>query len=280
MRTKSVVITGASSGIGHACALRLAQLGYRVFAGVRSADAAETLRHRGVTPISLDVRDPESLSSAAATVGEALGGNGLQALVNNAGIVVSGPLEFLEIEELRRQFEVNVLGPVAVTQRFFPFLRKAHGRIVNMGSTGGRLALPFLGPYCASKFALSALTDALRMELRPWGIAVSLVEPANISTPIWEKAIPELSARVHRLPPEARRLYDPYLAAVREFAEGQARTASSVGLVVEAVLHALSAKRPRTRYLVGRGARMQAALGRHFPDRLRDRLILGHVKLL
>ncbi|MGD1157325.1 MAG: SDR family oxidoreductase, partial [Terriglobia bacterium] len=185
----AVVITGASTGIGEACALHLDKLGFRVFAGIRKAADAEALRHRAsarLVPIRLDVSDETEVEQAARNVTEALRGEGLAGLVNNAGIVVAGMLEFLPLDALRRQLEVNVVGQVAVTQAFLPHLRKARGRIVNIGSVSGLIAGPFSGAYAASKFALEALTDALRVELRPWKIHVSIVEPGNIQTPIWK----------------------------------------------------------------------------------------------
>src|SRR5258708_33287478 len=183
---RSVVATGASTGIGEACALRLDRRGFHVFAGVRREVDGGALKQKAsgrLTPILLDVTDASSIKSAAAAVAASLDEEGLSGLVNNAGIAIAGPLEFLPIDELRRQFEVNVIGQIAVTQAFLPLLRKGHGRIVNMGSISGRLAFPLLGPYAASKFALRALTTALRMELRPWGIPVSIIEPSGIATP-------------------------------------------------------------------------------------------------
>ena len=180
---KSVVITGASTGIGAACALHLDQWGWRVFAGVRKQGDAEALRAQGsarLTPVSLDVTDTVSISTAASAVAGAVGAAGLAGLVNNAGIVVPGPIELLPLSDLRRQLEINVVGQVAVTQAFLPLIRAGRGRIVNMGSIAGRMATPFTGAYGASKFALEALTDALRLELQPWGISVSIIEPGAV----------------------------------------------------------------------------------------------------
>jgi NAD(P)-dependent dehydrogenase (short-subunit alcohol dehydrogenase family) len=178
----AVVITGASTGIGRATARYLAERGFRVFAGVRRDQDAEVLRQEGagrVTPLRLDVTDRGSIENAAREAEAALAGEGLQGLVNNAGIGIGAPLEFVELDELRRQLEVNVIGAVAVTQAFLPLLRRCRGRIVNVGSIGGRIAQPMLGPYNASKFALEALSDSLRMELGAWGIHVSLVSRAR-----------------------------------------------------------------------------------------------------
>ncbi len=174
---KTVVVTGASSGIGLACCVRLTKAGWRVFGGVRTDEDAAALRERGLDALQLDVTDARQIAAAADVVGPTLDG-----LVDNAGIAIAAPLELVPLDELRHQLEVNVVGQVAVTQAFLPALRRARGRVVLMGSIGGRSALPFLGPYAASKHALEAIADSLRVELRPWGIAVAIVEPASIAT--------------------------------------------------------------------------------------------------
>src|SRR5215475_8847089 len=188
----AVVITGASTGIGAACARFLADRGFQVFAGVRNRQAGEALttgRTARLTPIYLDVTEERSIQEAAELITRRVGDVGLAGLVNNAGIAIGSPLEVIPIDLLRRQFEVNVFGQIAVTQAFLPLLRKGHGRIVNMGSIAGRATIPLMGPYSASKFALEALTNALRLELQPWGIPVSVIEPGATATPIWEKSI-------------------------------------------------------------------------------------------
>jgi NAD(P)-dependent dehydrogenase (short-subunit alcohol dehydrogenase family) len=255
---KSVLITGCSSGIGAACASRLAAEGWQVLAGVRKPGAAPV----GTTEVLLDVTDPASIQAAAEGVER------LDALVNNAGIAVAAPLEFLPLEELRRQFEVNVVGQLAVTQAFLPPLRRAKGRIVNIGSIAGRSALPFLGSYAVSKFALEALTDALRVELRPDGIEVSIVQPGTIATPIWTKPQPVADA----LPEEARERYGPRVDAMRAFANARAAKAAPPDAVAAAVVDALTAWRPRPRYMVGRDAHIRAALER-LPTRVRDMVL-------
>ncbi|MGA3325047.1 MAG: SDR family oxidoreductase [Terriglobia bacterium] len=272
----AVVITGASTGIGAACALHLDMLGYRVFAGIRKAADGESLRQRAsarLVPVRLDISDEAEVGQAARNVIEALGGEGLAGLVNNAGIVVGGMLEFLPLEALRLQLEVNVVGQIAVTQAFLPSLRKARGRIVNMGSVSGLISGPFTGAYSASKFALEALTDSLRLELRPWKIHVSIVEPGYIQTPFVSKSLAAAEALRAQLPEEALQLYGASLRAVREGTEREAAKAASTEVVVKAVVHALAARRPRTRYVVGNHSSFQIALGRALPDRWRDALI-------
>jgi NAD(P)-dependent dehydrogenase (short-subunit alcohol dehydrogenase family) len=208
-----------------------------------------------------------------------LAGRGLDGLVNNAGIAVAGPLEFLPIDEFRRQLEVNVTGQVAVTQAFLSLLRKARGRIVNMGSIGGRLATPFVAPYNASKFAMEAITDALRVELKPWGIDVAIVEPGSIATPIWDKSTRSAREMEAKMPPQMRQLYGGAIDAMYSFAEEMERRGVAPQEVANAVAHAVRAKRPRTRYVVGFDAKIQAALAKVVPDRIRDILIERQVKL-
>jgi NAD(P)-dependent dehydrogenase (short-subunit alcohol dehydrogenase family) len=199
--------------------------------------------------------------------------------VNNAGTAVGGPLEFLPLSEIRKQFDVNVFGQIAVTQAFLPLLRKARGRIVNMGSIAGRAAFPFIGPYSASKYALEAFTDALRIELLPWGISVSVIEPGDVATPIWKKSLAAAQRTLQSLPSQAVDLYGPSLEAVTRAAEKAAAAGIDPGHVARAVAHALTAENPKTRYLVGSGARLRAFLKKILPDRLFDRLIIRAIGL-
>ncbi|HET7744482.1 MAG TPA: SDR family oxidoreductase [Gaiellaceae bacterium] len=264
--SKTVVVTGASSGIGAACAARLAASGWMVFGGVRREEDAATLREKGIEPLLLDVTDADQIVAAAESVGDSL-----DALVDNAGIAVAAPLELVPLDELRRQLEVNVVGQVAVLQVFLPALRAAKGRIVLMGSVGGRSALPFLGAYAASKHALEAVADCLRVELRPWGMTVSIVEPASIRTPMWEKGAAHADALRGQLPPGAVELYATRLTRFREVALARGPGADPE-IVAKAVEHALTAKRPKARYLVGRDAHIRAWIER-LPTRLRDRVL-------
>lgn len=274
-QTRSVVITGASVGIGQACALRLHALGWRVFAGVRRAEDGERLAQETsprLTPVLLDVTDSEAIAAAAAQVDAALQGGGLHGLVNNAGIAVAGPLEYLPLDELRRQFEVNVIAQVAVTQAFLPALRRATGRIVNMSSISGLVTTPLMGPYSASKFALEALTDAMRRELAPWGLHAAAVEPGAIATPIWERTLAASDRLLKRMPPEMDARYGRGVAAMQKGARRSAAEGAPPEAVARAVEHALSARRPRTRYLVGRDARLASLLA-WLPDTWLDRLV-------
>lgn len=273
---RNVLITGASSGIGRAAALRLDRREVIVYAGVRKEEDAASLEAESsdrLTSVFMDVTDPDSITAAKSEIAATVGDRGLHGLVNNAGISVPGPLEFLPLEDLRKQLEVNVVGQIAVTQAFLPQLRKARGRIVNVGSIGGRTATPFLGAYNASKFALEALTDALRMELRPWSLRVSIIEPGAVDTPMWEKGFEKADEIEVRISEEGRRLYGDALEALRDAARGMESGAISPDAVVEAISHALFADRPKTRYLVGSEARIRAALAKIAPDRLQDALI-------
>ena len=278
----AVVITGASTGIGEACALHLDKLGYRVFACIRKAADGDSLRRRAserLAPVRMDVSDEAEVSEGARNITESLHGGGLAGLVNNAGIVVGGMLEFLPLDALRQQLEVNVIGQIAVTQALLPCLRKAKGRIVNISSVSGLISSPFFGAYCASKFALEALSDALRMELRPWKIHVSLVEPGYVQTPIIRKSIAAAEALRAQLSAEATRLYGPQIDRVGATSQREAAEAAPTEVVVKAVAHALLARRPRTRYVVGANSGFQVALARALPDRWLDALIVRHFGL-
>lgn len=277
----SVVVTGASTGIGAACALDCAGRGMTVFAGVRDPRAGEALAAKGgssIIPIMLDVTDEPSIARSVQAVQLVLGEKGLGGLVNNAGIVVGSPLEVIPLSHLRKQLEVNVIGQIAVTQAFLPLLRRGRGRIVNMGSIAGRGTIPLLGPYSASKYALEALTDALRMELQPWGIQVSIIEPGAIATPIWEKSAKEAEGLEASVSAEAKALYGEAVIRIREAIAQAAQRAIAPDAVVRAVHHALTAARPRTRYLVGTDAKLRAWMVKWLPDRMQDRLLVWALK--
>jgi NAD(P)-dependent dehydrogenase (short-subunit alcohol dehydrogenase family) len=258
------LVTGASSGIGRACAQHLSGLGFQVLAGVRNeADAPA-----GLEPLVLDVTSDADIAAAAERVGAELG-----ALVNNAGIAVMGPVEGVALEDWRRQMEVNVIGQIAVTRALLPALVRGHGRIVNMSSIGGRVAMPLFGPYSASKFALEAVTDALRREVGQHGVKVVAVEPGAIATPIWDKGLADAQDRLDAMPPEVPLRYERLIAAVRRAAHNLGEDGLPPQEVAEAVGRAVTARRPRTRYVIGREAHVQAVLARLLPDRAFDALI-------
>jgi NAD(P)-dependent dehydrogenase (short-subunit alcohol dehydrogenase family) len=270
-----VIVTGASSGIGEAIALHLREGGFSVLAGVRRDEDAERLSTRGLTPIRLDVTDPEQLAEARAEVGD----RPLAGLVNNAGILRGGPLEFVRLDDLREQLEVNVIGQVAVTQAFIGGLRAGRGRIVNVGSISGRLATPMVGPYVAAKFALEGLTDTLRRELALQGIDVIMIEPGGVKTPLLGKANQWVEQLYGDSPPELAQRYGAMLTVMLEQTNKiDRRTGIDASAVAKVVGKALTVRRPRTRYLVGRDAIIQATMAKLLPDRVVDRLLLSLIK--
>src|SRR4051812_29217806 len=264
---KRILITGASSGIGAATALHLDQQGMGVFAAVRAPEGAGALAAASerLRTIALDVTDRGSIERALAEVGA------LDGLVNNAGIGVPGPLEVLAADDLREQLEVNVVGQVAVTQAALPLLRQAAGRIVFVGSVGGRLASQFAGPYHASKFAIEAIADVWRQELEPEEIAVVLVEPSAISTPIWDKATERLDSLLAGSDPRIGR-YRERLSSFRDSLQSADEHGKSPDDVAEAIEKALTDDKPDTRSVVGAGGKLATALRPLVPDRLVDKL--------
>lgn len=270
---RSVLITGCSTGIGEDAALRLDLLGWRVFAGVRKAEDGRRLIGKAsprLRWIVIDVTDEDTITAAAAQIAEAVGGAGLDGLVNNAGIAVGGPIEGVPIDRLRWQFEVNVFGLVAVTQAMMPLLRKATGRIVNIGSIAGRVTSPIVGPYCASKHAVEAISDALRLELGPDGMQVSVIEPGVVLTPIWDKA---LATPDGSLSAELAERYAAPIALIAKTAHRARKHGTPVGRVSDVIVHALTASRPRHRYIVGRDARIRLVLQTILPGRWMDALV-------
>ena len=273
---RSALITGASTGIGRTTAEWLDQRGWRVFAGVRKEADAEAIRAAGsdrLRPLTLDVTDAGQIAAAALRVGEEVGDSGLDGLVNNAGVAVPGPLETLPIDDFRRQVDVNLTAQVAVTQALLPAIRSARGRVVFITSIGGLMAFPMFGAYHAAKFGLEAVGDVFRQELRPWGISVSVVEPGSIATPIWERGQAEVDAIAGRAGDGHEDLYGKAIEAYREVARKTGARGIPPEKVAEKIEHALSARRPRARYLVGADARGQALATRFLPDRLVDWIV-------
>jgi NAD(P)-dependent dehydrogenase (short-subunit alcohol dehydrogenase family) len=266
-----VLITGASRGIGRAAALALDREGHEVIAGVRDAEAAGRLAAEAsgrLRTIQLDVTEADSVRAAA----DAVGGR-LDALVNNAGVVVGGVVEALELEALRRQLEVNVVGQVAVTQALLPAVRAVAGRVVFISSVSGRVSAPVMTPYTASKFAIEAIADGLRVEVRQWGIRVVLVEPGSVDTDLWRGAEAQFDAGVAEMTEEHRRLYGGLLTGARKMVLATAKRAAPVDKVTAAIVAAVTAERPRTRYVVGADARGQLLLKAALPDRAYDALV-------
>lgn len=272
MSRGTVLVTGTSSGIGRATALHLATCGFDVLAGVRGdgdASAVQALAPERISPVILDVTAPDQVWAAA----DRARSSGLVGLVNNAGVTFQGPIERLELDDLRRQIEVNLIGAVAMTQATLPLLRESKGRIVMLSSIGGRRALPFLSPYNASKFALEGLSDSLRQELRPQGIDVAIIQPGSVKTAIWQKGTESGREALEALDPEARALYGARLEAMMKAAAKTAARGVEPIEVAEAIAHALTASRPKTRYVVGLDARIQMRMAAVLPTRTLDAFV-------
>lgn len=279
----AVVITGASTGIGRAAALHLDEKGYRVFAGVRKQRDANELKEAGserLTPITIDVTQVRSISSAKRKVQRAVGKDGLVGLVNNAGVGGGGgPIEHMDLNDLRGTLEVNLTGQVAVTQAFLPQIRKGKGTIVFIASIGGRIASPFMSPYNVSKFGVEALGEALRHELKPWEIDVVVIEPGSIDTEIWGKGAERASERISGLPRTAKRLYGKQLGRFRELIQETANRGISPDKVARVIHDAIRSDKPRHRYLVGIDAKVGARLKGNLPDRAFSRVIGRRLKM-
>jgi NAD(P)-dependent dehydrogenase (short-subunit alcohol dehydrogenase family) len=270
MPSGTVLVTGASTGIGEATVHHLKSLGFDPIGAVRRDEDAERLESRGVRTVRIDVTDAGQIAAARDELGDAP----LAGLVNNAGIAVAAPIEFLPVDRFRQQLEVNLVGQLAVTQAFLPALRRAGGRIVNVSSIGGRVALPLVSAYNASKFGLEGWSDSLRREVRDQGVEVILIEPGGVKTPIWNKSRGAADEMLEGAPPEAERLYGKQIAAVRaRTAKIEQETGCEPREVAEAIGTALTAEKPKTRYVVGRDAKVRARMAAVLPDRVMDRLI-------
>jgi NAD(P)-dependent dehydrogenase (short-subunit alcohol dehydrogenase family) len=268
---KSVLVTGASTGIGRATALRLDAAGWRVFAGIRKQEDADSLVQAGsqsLSPLFLDVTDGEEIAAAAALIERET--EGLSGLVNNAGVAIPSPLETIPIDDFRRQIDVNLNGQVAVTQAMLPSIRRGKGRVVFISSIGGRVAFPLTGAYHAAKFGIEAVGDVFRQELRPWGISVSIVEPGSIDTPIWDRGE---SAADRLASPQREALYGKVIENYRKIVRQTAERGIPPEKVAAVVEHAFSSNRPRSRYLVGLDAKVQARIKPLIPTPVFDRIV-------
>jgi NAD(P)-dependent dehydrogenase (short-subunit alcohol dehydrogenase family) len=276
--TSAILVTGASTGIGYSTAELLARHGFTVFAGVRKdADAIKLGgAHEDIRPIRLDVEDAQEIAAAAQIIADSE--IPLAGVVNNAGIAVPGPLEYLPIDDLRRQFEINVFGAIAVTQAMLPLLRRSKGRVVFMSSVSGTIVPPYLGAYAGSKFALEAMADALRMELSAFGIRVSLIQPGAVRTPIWQKGRESKAQIVASMPAAATEHYAGALDSLVSVTQREERSGIEPEIVAQYVLRALTAPHPRARYAVGNPAGWQRRMAALLPERWRDRLIMRTVR--
>lgn len=267
----TVLVTGAGRGIGRTIAEQLAAHGWDVIAGVRSeADGAAltAVDPQRISAVTLDITDDRQIAALDGALPARL-----DAVVNNAGIVVAGPMETVTSEQWRRQFDVNVIGQLAVTRAVLPRLRVSQGRVLFISSVNGRLSTPLIGAYAASKFALEAAADALRMELRPWRIPVVLIEPAQTDTDMWRTAGTMVDDVEAALSPAERELYGRHVTGMRKSVPVSQRLAVPPEKVSDVVRAALTAKRPRPRYIVGAGPRLQIALMTNVPARVRDRVL-------
>ena len=282
-RTKSVVITGASSGLGKAAAIRLTELGYRVFAGVRTESSGVDLSRLSTSvgeliPVMLDVTAAASIAGAGEFIERRCGDTGLWAVVNNAGIAISAPLECVPIDVMRTQLETNVVGALAVSQRFLPLLRASRGRIVNITSGIGNIAPPYLGAYAASQFAKEGLSDALRRELRPLGVSVSVIQPGAVGTPIWHKTRKAAEEILLVAPAEVVGAYRACFIEFLTMNEVRAQASNTTATdCAEAVAEALSARRPKPRYRVGADSWSSTLARRVVPDRMMDALMAAGI---
>jgi NAD(P)-dependent dehydrogenase (short-subunit alcohol dehydrogenase family) len=280
---RAVVITGTSTGIGRASALALDRLGFQVFAGVRRQADGDSLRSAAsprLTPIHLDVTDDATIAAAGSLVRKSIhdtGVDGLAGLVNNAGTTVPCPVEYLPLDAFRRQLELHLTGPLALTKTFLPLLKAGRGRIVNVTSVGGRVGVPFMAPYAAGKHGLEGMSDVLRLELRALGVQVCVIEPGSVSTTMRHKLERDTKEWLDALPEDGRKRYGRALRSMATSVSRHAAHGSSPDVVARAVVHALTSRRPRTRYPVAAGARRLLFMRRVLPDRVFDRMVLRTV---
>jgi NAD(P)-dependent dehydrogenase (short-subunit alcohol dehydrogenase family) len=279
--TRTVLVTGCSTGIGHAIVRLLADKGFHVFAGVRSQRAFDELKtmHQQITPLILDVTSDDDAARAVETI-RAASPQGLYALVNNAGVALPAAVELTTLDELRELLEVNTVGPLRMIQSCLPMLRQTHGRIVNISSMNGTMALPMVGAYSASKFALEALCDTLRVELRPWRISVSLIRPGQVRTVIFDKSREAIAARIATMPADLRPGYEKMYETAAQFNERGAQSRTLAEHVAKRVLHALTSSWPRTHYHVGLDAQGMMLSKSYVPARLIDRVLARVMRML
>jgi len=273
----TVVVTGASSGIGRACVSRLIESGWHVFATVRKSEDAERLQTefgKNLTPVIMEITDRVSVTEAAERIASQVADKGLNGLVNVAGIGIMEPLEYAAAGAIEHIFNVNVFGQISVTQALLPLLRKARGRIINISSVGAHIAIPFGGLLNASKGAFGLLSDTLRLELRPFGVRVITVEPGAIKTPAVDKTLGDVNGVIGRLPGRGAAQYGEMLRKFAGRAYAREMDGSSPEVVADAVRHALTASRPRTRYVVGKHAKLLVTLPRVLPTWLLDAIVL------
>lgn len=274
-----VVVTGTSSGIGRATAVQLAAEGFYVLAGVRRQEDAEEIKQKNIEPVILDITAIDTLRTLAERVEQDPLGRPLCAVVNNAGIAVNAPLEMVPLDEFRRQIEVSVIGQVAVIQALTPALLKSGGRVVNIGSVGGKISMPGFGIYSAAKYAMEAINDSLRREMSSFGLKVIMITPGGVSTSLSEKGVSTADRLSKLMTPDQHRRHDRLFDAVKAQAESWATSGIPPKKVAEVVSRAIHASNPRTRYTAGRDSALLTRLVRILPDKLLDRMLRSQMKL-
>ncbi len=275
---KWILVTGTSTGLGQACAIEFLKHGYGVYAGLRNTnsfpDWTKSFSQDILRPIQLDIEKPSEITAAAQRISRELSGDELVGLINNAGICVAGPLEAISTRDLETQMRVNWLGPIELTQQVFPLLRKSRGRIINVGSAAGRIALPFLGAYASSKFAMEAWSDSLRREVKPQGVGVVLLEIGSISTPIWDKLRAVAEGTLANASDEAKALYGESLQRFLQLNEREtAQRKTTPEDVAKTAFEAMTTKAPKARYRIGLDAKVSGLVTGVIPDSWLDRIL-------
>ena len=274
-----VVVTGTSSGIGRATAQRLAADGFHVLAGVRRLEDGAKLVGRSIEPVIVDITDADALRALADRVANDKDRRPLRAVVNNAGIAVNAPVETAPLDEWRRQLEVTVIGQIAVTQALMPALLANGGRVVTIGSLGGKVAMPGFGPYSAAKFAMEAVNDTLRREMEPFGLKVIMVTPGAVSTGMTEQGLATIDRLARLMTPEQHGRHDRLIDAVKTQVKAFARDGVPPEQAAAVVSRAVNDRRPRIRYTVGRDAALLARMVRFIPDGFLDRALRRQIGL-
>ncbi|MET0522665.1 MAG: SDR family oxidoreductase [Jiangellaceae bacterium] len=271
-----VVVTGASTGMGAATARELARRGFHVLAGVRRDSDRQSLRAEGIEPVILDITDPDHVAALAARVER--GPQPLRALVNNAGVPGAGPVEVMPLSEWRRVFEVNLFGHIAVTQALLPALVRGKGRVVNISSLNGKISMAGYGPYAASKFAMEAMSDALRNELAPHGVRVVVVEPGGVRTEMSRVGLAALSRLDDGMTPEQNARYGALMRAIPAHVAAFTKAGVTSDVAAKRIAKAATVGRPRTRYTIGATATFLIRASRILPDRMLDRMTTSDLR--
>lgn len=271
-----IVVTGASTGMGAATARELAGRGFHMLAGVRREKDADALRAEHLEPVTLDITEPEQIAALAARVDS--DPRPLRALVNNAGIAVNAPVETLPMDDWRRQFEVNLFGHIAVTQALLPALLRSRGRVVNISSIGGKVAMPTYGAYAGTKFALEAVSDSLRRELAPHGVQVVVVEPGGVQTEMAERGAATANGIAAGMNEDQHRRYGDLVRAIVAHSAAFTRSGQTAEAAARIIAKAATTRRPRTRYTIGRDAALMTRVARLAPDRLLDRMMAADLR--